>query len=115
MASIKTVESHHQMPALAALALILLTGVGASAIEPPITPRAGADRVPPVKPAPSSPTPMVRRGLILPTGMLDVYVGPLTERPTGDDALRRGSTVGAIWGFLPEMQADFQIGPFYLS
>lgn len=97
---------------IAALVVVFLSGNGARAAEP-VTARAGAARKDLGK-KPSGPTPMVKRGLILPPRMLDVYVQPAIERPVGANSLRLAPTVGALWGIIPELHADFQITPFYL-
>ena len=57
---------------------------------------------------------MVRRGLILPSRMIDVYTQPFVERPVGSDVLRAAPSFGALWGVSPEWHADFQLTPFYL-
>jgi hypothetical protein len=57
---------------------------------------------------------MVRRGMILPPDLLDVYLQPSIEQPVGVGAVRTAPTVGALWGIAPEWHADFQITPFYL-
>ncbi len=39
---------------------------------------------------------------------------PAIERRVGLGAVRMGTTVGALWGIMPELHADFQMTPFYL-
>ncbi|MRG93050.1 hypothetical protein [Polyangium spumosum] len=111
--------SYRPLAALAALLLVPLSGGRARAAEPSppyISPKAGTARVEARRPAkPAGPTPMVRRGLILPSGLLDPYLSPFAERPVGGDELRAGTSFGAVWGFLPEMHLDVQIGPNYLT
>jgi hypothetical protein len=102
------------MPAVAVLVLVFLSIPVARAAEP-VTARAGAARIDVKKPKPSGPTPMVKRGLILPSRMLDVYLTPTIERPVGGDNHRIGATLGALWGIVPELHADFQVTPFYFN
>jgi hypothetical protein len=102
------------MPAVVALVLVFLSVPVARAAEP-VTARAGAARIDPKKPKPSGPTPMVKRGLILPPHMLDVYLTPTIERPVGGDNHRIGATLGALWGIVPELHADFQVTPYYFN
>ncbi len=104
-------QALHPLPAIAAFALVFGSALAANAADP-ITARAGAARIDVDKP--SGPTPMVKRGLILPPNLLDIYVQPMIERPVGVNALRMGPTVGALWGIMPEWHADFQITPYYL-
>lgn len=100
-------------PTVAALLLVVLSGAVAEAAETAtVTARAGAARIAPGKP--SGPTPMVKRGLLLPAGMVDVYTQPNIERPVGVDTFRMAPTLGALWGIIPELQADFQLTPVYL-
>ena len=103
------------LPALAALVIVLLSAAAARALDPPtnVSARPGTARVETKKQA--GPTPMVERGLILPLGLLDPYVGPFVDRPPGGDKLRMGASFGALWGFWPEMHVDVQIGPNYLT
>jgi hypothetical protein len=58
---------------------------------------------------------MVKRGLILPPHLVDVYVTPLLERPIGVENRRMSATMGLLWGIAPEIQAEFQIVPFYVG
>jgi hypothetical protein len=104
--------SHSKMGARAALVLVLLSGPLVWAAEP-VTARAGAARIKPQKP--NGPTPMVKRGLILPPRLLDVYLTPTVERPVGEDNRRIGATLGALLGVAPEFHADFQVTPFYFN
>ncbi|MDC3962432.1 hypothetical protein KEG38_51920 [Polyangium jinanense] len=107
-------SSYRPLPAFAALVLVLSSGARASAITPPpVSARAGTARVDRSKP--SGPTPMVQRGLILPTGLLDPYVSPLVEHPIGKDYYRMGTSFGTLWGIVPEMHVDIQIGPYYIG
>jgi hypothetical protein len=105
------VFAQNSLPEVVAFVLVLATAASAEAADP-ITARAGAARIDVDKPA--GPTPMVKRGLILPPKLLDIYAQPMIERPVGVDVLRFGPTVGALWGFMPELHADFQITPYYL-
>jgi hypothetical protein len=104
--------SHPKMAAFAALVLVQLFAPVAWAAE--TVTRAGAGRAD-VKKKPSGPTPMVKRGLILPPRLLDVYLTPMVERPVGDDNRRIGATLGALVGVAPELHADFQVTPFYFN
>lgn len=58
---------------------------------------------------------MVKRGLILPAEMVDVYLIPSIEYPGGDQDRRVAATVGTLWGIVPEVHVDFQITPFYMN
>ena len=102
--------SWQKTSAFVAVVIVCLLATTAKAAEPI---GARAARIAPGKPR--GPTPMVKRGLILPTHLLDVYLIPSIERPVGLDARRIGMTVGAVWGFAPELHADFQFTPFYFN
>ncbi|MDC0742995.1 hypothetical protein [Polyangium mundeleinium] len=108
------VDSYRPLPAFAAIVLVLLSGARASAVTPPpVSARAGTARVDRSKP--SGPTPMVQRGLILPTGLLDPYVSSFVERPADKGFHRFGASIGTLWGMVPEVHVDLQIGPYYIG
>ncbi len=99
------------LPAASAITLVFLCAAPTSAADP-ITARAGAARINVNKP--NGPTPMVQRGLILPVNLIDFYAQPWIERPVGTDNLHMTMTLGALWGFAPELHADFQITPLFV-
>lgn len=58
---------------------------------------------------------MVQRGLILPPGLLDPYVSPFIELPADKYDYRFGTSIGTLWGIVPEVHVDIQIGPYYIG